>query len=115
MPELAASAQLTEDEKQELVDNASLAVESQMSELLGNYFATNDLSSDEIAGFADAVLASPCHARRRAAENAGRRHHEDIDEGGHKPWALARRLDRVVGAYGAVGAESRSVQRLAGQ
>lgn len=55
LPELAEAARLTEDEKQELIDNTSLSVESQMSELIGAYFADNALTTDEIQGFRETV------------------------------------------------------------
>lgn len=55
LPELAESARLSDDEVAEIVSNASLSVESQMSELIGAYLADNSLTVSEIEGFQAAV------------------------------------------------------------
>ena len=54
-PSLQEGAKMTEEEKQVLVDNAALAVESQMEALIGDYFVGNGVTVDQIKDFKDAV------------------------------------------------------------
>ena len=55
LADLGEQARLTDDEKEELVLDASLAVESQMPNLISEYFKNANLSTDQIDGLRELV------------------------------------------------------------
>jgi hypothetical protein len=54
-PKLASEAKLTEDEIEDIIETAALSVESQMSNIVGEYLADQQLTSSQITDFAEAV------------------------------------------------------------